>query len=79
MENSCPYYGMSEYFKRNIGRMMKIECYINKKNQIITGRLFEVGDNFVVLKRKQPLTTIICETSSIKFATIMHEQKYNRL
>lgn len=79
MENSCNCNGMYEYFKRNIGRMMRIECYINGKYQTITGRLFEVGDSFIVLKKKQPLTTVMCETSSIKFATIMHEQKYNRL
>ncbi len=71
MENTCGC-KMCEYFKRNIGRKMKIECYLNGRYHIIYGVLFEVGDSFIVLKKKQPLSTVVCEINSIAIATIIH-------
>ncbi|MBP3692378.1 MAG: hypothetical protein J6I80_03945 [Clostridia bacterium] len=71
MENNCGC-KLHEYFKRNIGRKMKIECYLNNRYHIIYGVLFEVGDNYIVLKKKQPLSTIMCDVSSIVIATVIY-------
>ncbi len=61
-----------EYLREHIGQNVRVEFLIGSDGALIdrTGRLVQVGENFIVL---QPIGTddlLMCDLFSIKFATI---------
>lgn len=65
MENLC------ESFKQSIGRKIKIDYCINGKMQTVCGILFDVNDNYIIIKKKNPISCVMCDFSSIKHITIL--------
>lgn len=70
---------MTEYLKKHIGKMVKLEFSFGTCLEIRIGQLVEVGDKYVVLKLYRPATTILCDLSDIKFVTIAHSNEIKSL
>lgn len=70
---------MTDYLKKHIGKMVKLEFSFGNCLEIRIGQLVEVGDNYVVLKIYKPSTTILCDLSNIRFVTIAHSNEIKSL
>ena len=70
---------MSDYLKKHIGKMVKLEFSFGNCLEIRIGQLVEVGEKYVVLKIYKPSTTILCDLSNIKFVTIAHSNEIKSL
>lgn len=78
-EEPCNQSYISEYLKKHIGKMVKVEFYFGSKLEIRIGQLIEVTDKYIVLRLYKPSTTILCDISSIKFVTIAHGNEIKNL
>ena len=78
-EERCSQGYISEYLKKHIGKMIKLECYFGSNLEIRIGQLIEVSDKYIVLRLYKPSTTILCDINSIKFVTIAHGNEVKNL
>ena len=69
---------MPAFLSKHIGKLVRVELLLG--NQLIsrTGILMTVGAGFIVLRSKNN-ATLICESSSIRFVTIIHNNDLNAL
>ena len=63
---------LSEFLHDHIGKFVRVEFVVGNTKEVRTGRLFKVGKEYIVLKPKQSNQTIVCDISSIKFITVIH-------
>ena len=65
---------MPEFLERYINQIMKVEFLTG--NYIIEkiGRLIAAGENYIVLHLLEQRVIVICESSSIKYITILLEE-----
>ena len=70
---------MSDYLKKHIGKMVKLEFYFGDSFEIRVGQLVEVEENYVVLRLFKPSTTTVCNIDNIKFVTIAHSNEIKSL
>jgi hypothetical protein len=62
---------LKEKLKTLIGNQIKIESAIGSRIEIRTGRLLEVGDDFIVIKPMQSNVEIMLYINSVKFLTVL--------
>lgn len=72
-ENDSPMY-MPGFFRSQIGRVMRVEFYLGSQLVDRVGRLVQVGSSYIVLQGMDPNSSIMCDLSSVKFATIVSNQ-----
>ena len=64
------------YLSKNLGRWMKVEALLGNNTITKIGQLIKVGAGFIVLKlNTNPVSSVVCETGSIKFVTILYGGK----
>ena len=61
------------YLKNHRGKLVKVESLIANRLESRIGILFEVGANYIVLKLNRNACSMVIETSSIKYITIIHD------
>ena len=62
------------FLESQIGKVMRVEFLLGKDMAERVGRLVAVGAGYILLKSIKPGSTIMCDISSIKFATIIDEE-----
>ena len=68
-DSTCALY---EFLHDHIGKLVRVEFVVGNNKEIKTGRLFKVGKEYIVLKPRQSNQTVVCDISSIKFITVIH-------
>lgn len=63
---------MHSFLQDHIGKTVRVEFVVGNTKEIKVGKLFKVGEEYIVLKPHQSNRTILCDISSIKFITITH-------
>lgn len=69
---------MPAFLAKHIGKLMRVEFYLGGSLQSRTGILMTVGAGFIVL-RSQNNCTLVCDSDSIRFVTIIHDNDLRRL
>lgn len=67
------------FLSKNIGKLVKIESLIGGKLEPRIGILMTVGANFIVLRQMRSNNTMICDSTLIKYATIIHDNDVRKL
>ena len=67
------------FLSKHIGKLVKIESLIGGKLEPRIGILLTVGANFIVLRQMRSNNTMICDSSLIKYATIIHDNDIRKL
>ena len=67
------------FLSKNIGKLVKIESLIGGKLESRIGILITVGANFIVLRQIRSNNTMICDSSLIKYVTIIHDNDLRKL
>ena len=67
------------FLSKHIGKLVKIESLIGGKLEPRIGILMTVGANFIVLRQMRSNNTMICDSSLIKYATIIHDNDIRKL
>ena len=67
------------FLSKNIGKLVKIESLIGGKLEPRIGILMTVGANFVVLRQMRSNNTMLCDSSLIKYVTIIHDNDIRKL
>lgn len=64
------------FLAKNLGRWMKVESIVGGNLITKIGQLIKVGAGFIVLKlNTNPVSSVVCEMSSIRFVTILYSGK----
>lgn len=66
------------YLKTQIGKTVRVESLIGGCLERRVGTLIQVGADYIVLKLYQSCSTMICEASSIKYITVIHDNDLNK-
>lgn len=66
------------YLKTQIGKTVRVESLIGGCLERRIGTLIQVGADYIVLKLYQSCSTMICEASSIKYITVIHDNDLNK-
>lgn len=61
-----------------IGKLVRVESLIGGCLESRVGILMNVGADYVVLKLYRGCSTMICEASSIKYITVVHDNDLNK-
>ena len=69
---------LSGYLKTQIGKTVRVESLIGGCLERRVGTLIQVGADYIVLKLYQSCSTMICEASSIKYITVIHDNDLNK-
>ncbi len=69
--------GITEYLKRQTGKLITVESVICGKVEKRTGKLINVGADHIVLKNAGCQTTV-CRLEDVKFITVMHSGNMRR-
>ena len=72
-------HSINTYLYSHIGKLVKIESLLGENIVCRIGTLFQVGDNFLVLKLKESCMTLMIELSSVKFITIIHDNDTTKM
>lgn len=67
------------FLSKNIGKLVKIESLIGGRLEPRIGILITVGANFIVLRQMRSNNTMICDSTLIKYATIIHDNDIRKL
>lgn len=67
------------FLSKNIGKLVKIESLIGGRLEPRIGILMTVGANFIVLRQMRSNNTMICDSTLIKYATIIHDNDIRKL
>lgn len=70
---------MSDMLKETVGKVVRIESLVGGCLESRIGTLIKVGADYVVLKLYQSCSTMICEASSIKYVTVIHDNDLNKI
>jgi len=62
----------AEFFKKHIGRIISIQSVLGRNGPVVrkTGRIVDVDDGFIALRRTETDDIILCDLYSIRFARI---------
>lgn len=66
------------YLKNHVGKLVRVESLIGGCLDTRVGILFDVGANYIVLKLNRSSCSMMIETSSIKYVTIIHDNDINK-
>lgn len=68
----------TEYLNNQIGKLVRVESLIGNCLEKRVGTLVVVGSDFIVIKLYQGCSTMVCEASSIKYITVIHDNDLNK-
>lgn len=74
----CDTSSLTEYLKVQIGKLVRIESLIGDRLERRIGTLISVGNGFTVIKLYGMCGTMICEMSSVKYITVIHDNDVSR-
>ena len=66
------------YLKTMTGKLVRVESLIGGCLESRIGILLEVGADYIVLKLYRGCSTMICDASSIKYITVIHDNDMNK-
>ena len=66
------------YLKTMTGKLVRVESLIGGCLESRVGILLEVGADYIVLKLYRGCSTMICDASSIKYITVIHDNDMNK-
>lgn len=66
------------YLNSQIGKIVRVESLIGNCLERRVGTLVNVGNNYIVIKLYQGCSTMVCEASSIKYITVIHDNDLNK-
>ena len=69
---------MPAYLKAMIGKLVRVESLIGNCLESRVGILMSVGADYLVLKLYRGCSTMICEASSVKYITVIHDNDLNK-
>ena len=69
---------MPAFLSKHIGKLVRVESLLGNQLHQRTGILMTVGAGFIVL-RSQNNATLICDSNSIRFVTIIHDNDLRKL
>jgi len=69
---------MPAYLSKHLGKLVRVECLIGDVLHQRIGILMTVGAGFIVLRSKNN-ATLVCDSKSIRFITIIHNNDLNSL
>ncbi len=72
-------YSIPSYLHTHIGKLVKVESLLGENIICRIGTLFQVSNNFLVLKLKEACMTVMIELSSVKFITIIHDNDVTKM
>ena len=61
-----------------VGKLVRVESLIGGCLESRVGILFKVGADYIVLNLYRGCSTMICEFSSIKYITVIHDNDLNK-
>ncbi|MBR7132245.1 MAG: hypothetical protein IKD04_01790 [Clostridia bacterium] len=61
------------YLKNHIGKLIRVESLIGECLESRTGILFEVGDDYIVIKLNKSCCSMLIKACTIKYITIVHD------
>lgn len=61
-----------------VGKLVRVESLIGGCLESRVGILMRVGADYIVLKLYRGCSTMICEASSIKYITVIHDNDLNK-
>lgn len=61
-----------------VGKLVRVESLIGGRLESRVGILMRVGADYIVLKLYRGCSTMICEASSIKYITVIHDNDLNK-
>ena len=67
------------FLSNHIGKLIRIDFLIGNKMESKSGKLINVGKEYIVLKLFRNGCTMICDIKSIKFVTIVHDNDISKL
>lgn len=69
---------MPAFLKTARGKLVRVESLIGGCLESRVGVLLDVGADYIVLKLYRGCSTMICELSSIKYITVIHDNDLNK-
>lgn len=68
-----------KFLSNHIGKLIRIDFLISNRTESKSGKLLNVGKEYVVLKLFRNGCTMICDINSIKFVTVVHDNDISKL
>lgn len=68
-----------KFLSNHIGKLIRIDFLIGNRTESKSGKLINVGKEYIVLKLFRSGCTMICDIKSIKFVTIVHDNDISKL
>ncbi len=69
---------MPAFLNTMVGKLVRVESLIGGCLESRIGILLNVGADYIVLKLYRGCSTMICEASSIKYITVIHDNDLNK-
>ena len=69
---------MPAFLNTMVGKLVRVESLIGGCLESRIGILLNVGADYIVLKLSRGCSTMICEASSIKYITVIHDNDLNK-
>lgn len=69
---------MPAFLNTMVGKLVRVESLIGGCLESRVGILMNVGADYIVLKLYRGCSTMICEASSIKYITVIHNNDLNK-
>ncbi len=69
---------MPAFLNTMVGKLVRVESLIGGCLENRIGILLNVGADYIVLKLYRCCSTMICEASSIKYITVIHDNDLNK-
>ncbi len=70
---------MPGFLKTMTGKLVRVESLIGGCLESRVGTLLQVGADYIVLKLYQSCSTMICESSSVRYITVIHDNDMNKI
>lgn len=70
---------LPSFLAKHIGKLIKVESLIGGNLESRIGILMTVGANYIVLRQMRSNNTMICDSTLIKYATIIHDNDIKKL
>ena len=69
---------MPAFLNTMVGKLVRVESLIGGRLESRVGILMRAGTDYIVLKLYRGCSTMICEASSIKYITVIHDNDLNK-
>lgn len=70
---------MPGYLKTVIGKLVKIETLVGNCLETRVGTLMTVGADYLVIKLYRSCCSMVCESSTVKYVTVIHDNDINKI